>query len=363
MSSRRAASSGISQLSRLSALAALLGVLSPACASSTTQSGGAAGSSDGKSGAAGALAGSVNGGASAGAGTSSGAGTAGSNAAGAFGAGTGGQGAAGASAGAGTLSGGAAGVASGGASGAALGGASNAGSSSAGDGAGGTAHAGKWKIMPLGDSTTAATCVRARLWQRLSAANKTNVDFVGTEKSTGCSDSVPANFDQDNEGHSCYIVSNLVNVGAKPSCANLDYASNSTDLAKWFDGQMPDIVLMHFGTNDVWNGYAPEMILPAYKAVLDKLRMQNPRLKLFVAQIIPLKPDAGKNYDLIVRTLNAAIPKWASDNATSASPIVVVDQFTNYDVATDNQPDGVHPNPTGSDKIAKNWFDAIQALL
>jgi lysophospholipase L1-like esterase len=337
-------------------------VLSPACSTSSTQTGGTAGSSDGKSGAAGAIAGSANRGASAGADTSSGAGTAGSNAAGASGAGTGGQGAAGASAEAGTLSGGAAGAASGGASGAAPG-ASSAGSSSAGSGAGGTAQAGKWKIMPLGDSTTAATCVRARLWQRLSAANKTNVDFVGTEKSTGCSDSVPANFDQDNEGHSCYIVSNLVNVGAKPSCANPDYASNSTDLAKWFDGQMPDIVLMHFGTNDVWNGYAPEMILPAYKAVLDKLRMQNPRLKLFVAQIIPLKPDAGKNYDLIVRTLNAAIPKWASDNATGSSPIVVVDQFTNYDVATDNQADGVHPNPTGSDKIAKNWFDAIQALL
>jgi lysophospholipase L1-like esterase len=64
-----------------------------------------------------------------------------------------------------------------------------------------------------------------------------------------------------------------------------------------------------------------------------------------------------------VSTLNAAIPKWASDNSTSASPIVVVDQFTNYVVATDNQADGVHPNPTGSDKIAKNWFNAIQGLL
>ena len=85
--------------------------------------------------------------------------------------------------------------------------------------------------------------------------------------------------------------------------------------------------------------------------------------KLFVAQITPLKPDTSKDHDTIVRTLNSAVPAWATANSTSASPIVVVDQFAGYNVATDNQADGVHPNPTGSDKIAKHWFDAIQGLL
>lgn len=217
--------------------------------------------------------------------------------------------------------------------------------------------------MPLGDSTTAAVCYRAKLWQKLSAAGKTNIDFVGTEKSVGCSSSVQTDFDQDNEGHSCYIVSNVINLGAKPSCAGVDYKSDSTDLARWFDSQMPDIVLMHFGTNDAWNGYGPNQILAAYKAIIDKLRTRNPNVKLFVAQIIPLQPDGGKDYDAIVKALNSAIPQWASDNNQAASPIVVVDQFTGYVVATDNQADGVHPNTTGSDKIAQKWFDAISGLL
>jgi len=46
-----------------------------------------------------------------------------------------------------------------------------------------------------------------------STAGKTNIDFVGTERSVSCSDAVAANFDQDNEGHSCYIVSNIIKPG------------------------------------------------------------------------------------------------------------------------------------------------------
>ena len=65
----------------------------------------------------------------------------------------------------------------------------------AGGSGGSVAHVGPWKIMPLGDSTTAAVCYRAKLWQKLQTAGKTNIDFVGTEKSVGCSDAVPANFD------------------------------------------------------------------------------------------------------------------------------------------------------------------------
>ena len=250
-----------------------------------------------------------------------------------------------------------------GSGGAAAGTGASGGAAAGGGSGGGAAHVGAWKIMPLGDSTTASVCYRPKLWGKLTTAGKTNIDFVGTEKGVSCSDPAPANFDPDNEGHPCYIVSNLVNLGNKPTCSNEDFMADSTDLARWFDSQSPDIVLMHFGTNDVWNGYGPTQILMAYTAILDKLRSRNANVKLFVAQIIPLKPDASKDYDALAKALNSAIPGWATSNSTAASPIVVVDQFTGYVVATDNQSDGVHPNPTGSDKIAQKWFDAIQALL
>jgi len=55
-----------------------------------------------------------------------------------------------------------------------------------------------------GDFDHGCRVLPRELWQKLTAAGKTNIDFVGTERSVSCSDAVAANFDQDNEGHSCY---------------------------------------------------------------------------------------------------------------------------------------------------------------
>jgi hypothetical protein len=54
------------------------------------------------------------------------------------------------------------------------------------------------RITPLGDSITAGpSCWRALLWDRLQQTGYTNIDFVGTQSSGGCT--VP--FDTDHEGH------------------------------------------------------------------------------------------------------------------------------------------------------------------
>ena len=60
--------------------------------------------------------------------------------------------------------------------------------------------------------------------------------------------------------------------------------SDSRDLATWFDGKPADIVLMHFGTNDVWNNIAPATILQAYTTILGRLRGANPNVRVLVAQ-------------------------------------------------------------------------------
>jgi mannan endo-1,4-beta-mannosidase len=56
------------------------------------------------------------------------------------------------------------------------------------------------------------------------------------------------------------------------------------------------------------------------------------------------------------------IPGWASTNSTAASPITVVDQATGFNPSTDTG-DGVHPNTTGSQKIATRWFNALMPLV
>ncbi|HEY5052515.1 MAG TPA: GDSL-type esterase/lipase family protein, partial [Solirubrobacterales bacterium] len=220
------------------------------------------------------------------------------------------------------------------------------------------------RIMPLGDSTTSSICYRSHLWQMLQDAGHTQFDFIGTRKGDpGCSFT---GYDQDNEGHGGYIVTDVLKATStgRPSGADPTdlFDSSAKDLATWFDGHPADAVLMHFGTNDVWNSFSPQNILNAYTAILTRLRANNPNVHMLVAQITPLNPSGCGGCLSGVQDLNAAIPDWATQNSTAASPVTVVDQATGFDVATDTV-DGVHATDAGSIKIATNWYNALVPLL
>jgi len=226
------------------------------------------------------------------------------------------------------------------------------------------------RIMPLGDSTTASICYRSYLWQMLTGAGDTQFDFVGTRRGNpGCTFSA---YDQDNEGHGGYVVSDLLKAagtGVRPGGADSTdpFVSDARDLETWFDGHPADVVIMHFGTNDVWNS-APvtsqrlQTILMAYDAILARLRANNANVRLFVAQITPLAPAACTACTANARALDDLIPAWAAANTRPDSPVSVVDQFTGFDPATDTV-DGVHSNNSGSMKIATNWFRALTPLF
>jgi lysophospholipase L1-like esterase len=221
--------------------------------------------------------------------------------------------------------------------------------------AGFTKLTGKVKIMPLGDSITATTCWRARLWERLVQGGRTNFDFVGTQVSTiDCNDTT---YDPDNEGHSGYLVGNLEPGG-----------QSAGELDQWLSANTPDVVLMHFGTNDVWWNLTTSSILDAYTFVLGELRQHNPKVVLLIAKIIPMaptNPDGGPNCPTCepgVEALDAAIDGWAAAHTTATSPILVVDQWTGFDAVADTR-DGVHPNDSGSVKMAARWYGALVQLF
>ena len=243
-------------------------------------------------------------------------------------------------------------------------GAGGRGGTTGGGGAGGALT--NPRIMPLGDSTTASVCYRALLWQMLQSAGKT-FNFVGTRNGDpGCGVS---GYDRDNEGHGGYIVTDVLKAagtGVRPSGGDASdpFVSDARDLATWFDGKPADIVLLHFATNDVWNNKSPSEILSAYTTILGRLRGANPNVRVMVAQIIPLQPSGCNDCTTRAQNLNAQIPGWATTNSTAASPISVVDQFTGFNPAQgQDTSDGVHPNTSGSMKIAKKWFDALSPMF
>jgi lysophospholipase L1-like esterase len=209
----------------------------------------------------------------------------------------------------------------------------------------GIAQAAPVKIMPLGDSITGSPgCWRALLWNMLQNAGYTNIHFVGTLPPQGCG--IP--YDGNNEGHGGALATGIVSQNLLPG---------------WLAATNPDIVMMHLGTNDVWNGsFTTAQILAAYTTLVQQMRANNPAMKILVAQIIPMNPSGCSYCAQGVVNLDAAIPAWATSLTTAQSPIVVVNQWTGFNDATDTV-DGVHPNDAGNQKIASKWYPALTQFL
>lgn len=200
------------------------------------------------------------------------------------------------------------------------------------------------RVMPLGDSITGSPgCWRAVLWNRLRTAGYTGVDFVGTLGPQGCG----VDHDGDNEGHGGELVTNVADQNLLPARLR---------------ATLPDVVLMHFGTNDVWSDISPDRILAAYTKLVEQMRASNPDMRVLVAQIIPMNPSTCAACAQRVVDLNARIPAWARTTSTDRSPVTVVDQWTGFSTAADTY-DGVHPDASGDDKIAARWFPALADVL
>lgn len=227
-----------------------------------------------------------------------------------------------------------------------------------------------WRIMAFGDSITGTTCYPQLLSQKLKDAGHTSFELIGSIlNNQACPVGSTNAPNVMTEGHSGYIL----------SCLTGDYTSNCSskgmpsELTTWLAAKPPpDVVLMHFGTNDAWNSVPTNTIITAYTHVLASLRGANPNVVVFVAQILPMHPDGCTDATSScpnngVMALNAAIPAWATGASTSASPVHVVDIYaavgdeTAYVPNSDLTSDGVHPNPKGSAPIAQAWLDALTA--
>lgn len=207
--------------------------------------------------------------------------------------------------------------------------------------------------MPLGDSITGTSCYPQQLSKKLRDARYTNFEFVGTVLNNQACNGAP---NVQSEGHGGYLVRDLANGGSKAG-----------ELVSWFRMGRPDVVLMHFGTNDVWNAVPTQTILDAYGAVIDAARAENASVIVLLAQIIPMNPSGCGECESRVVALNAAIPDFAARKSTPASPIHVIDLHSVFDPAafTSGSPDtsdGVHPTPAGAQKMTDAWYAALIGL-
>jgi lysophospholipase L1-like esterase len=160
---------------------------------------------------------------------------------------------------------------------------------------------------------------------------------------------------QNTEGHGGYLVTYLTT--ASPAQSG---KGSLTELNTW-TATATDVVLVHFGTNDVWNNIAPATIVSAYEFVIGKYRAKNPNVIFFVSKIISMNPSGCSDCATRVSNLDALITStWATSNSTATSPVYIVDHSTAISTATDSA-DGVHPNVNGAQKMATVTYNALIA--
>lgn len=218
------------------------------------------------------------------------------------------------------------------------------------------------RIMPLGDSITHGgqghAGWRYPLWFLL--AGQGPIDFVGSQSTVFPNDG-PANpnpgfypdyyttFDRDHEGR---------------------WARRTDQIEALIYGttlnSRPDMTLIHLGTNDIgqWGAAGVTNAQANLPRIISHVRAVRPASVIMIAKIIPIAP--GNRYFVMgthIPALHQAMEQVAAAESTPASPVLVVDLHTGYDLANDMQVDGLHPDVSGEERMAASWLPAVLANL
>lgn len=204
--------------------------------------------------------------------------------------------------------------------------------------------------MPLGNSITQGDMhhrtYRYHLWKMLRK-NGYDVDFVGTVHTNFNGVNSTQDFDQDHEGHSGWRADQVLN-GIPGQRKLSDFVHDTS----------PDIVLMHLGSNDIFQGEPVDQIITELKDIIMNLRSSNADIIVLIAQILPV---ADRVVSERIMLLNRAIAELPASMGLP-SQLIVVNQFDGFDPYKDTY-DGVHPNGPGEKKMADKWYKALQPVM
>ncbi|HEV8608159.1 MAG TPA: GDSL-type esterase/lipase family protein [Tepidisphaeraceae bacterium] len=201
-------------------------------------------------------------------------------------------------------------------------------------------------IMPVGDSITEGlgghSSYRRDLYRSLEDTGYA-IDFVGTRNGVrpGTGDPAQWDFDMDHQG--------VFGQRADQLLSGLDAPLNS---------EMPDIVLLDIGINDISMGQSTDSTAAEIGQIIDKMRAHNPGMIILLALLSP----SSKVADSLIVEMNDKITALAAAKNTTFSPIVLVDLHTGFDPAVDTY-DGIHPTPDAEARQAQLWFEALQTVL
>lgn len=208
------------------------------------------------------------------------------------------------------------------------------------------------RVMPLGDSVTKGegdpdlNGYRGALFESLTASGH-YVDFVG-ELQNGTA------ADPDHEGHE----------GWRAHIA--DGRSVWDNVYGWLTATPADIVLLHVGTNDIFDGQPVAEIAAEIEGTLDEIdRWEvdtgNP-VHVVMALLINREDPTRPELTTETTALNGLLAGMAAARIAAGDSMTVVD-MENALTYPDDLSDGVHPNPGGYAKMAAVWLPAVEDAI
>lgn len=219
--------------------------------------------------------------------------------------------------------------------------------------------------MCIGNSITQSDkghySYRYHLWKMLVDA-ELDFDFVGTQQNN--KDGNPAwpaykelTFDSSHEGHWGWSIEQALNGHPNDKEAG--------KLEDWLKNYTPDVVLLHFGTNDMFRNHPLPETLTKLRRLVALLRGDNPNVIIFMAKLIPAYDQkVGLQAAFNIGRFNNEIPALVQELHTQESPVILIDQHHNFDPFPGKDSyDGVHPNESGEKKMAGKWFNALQPYV
>jgi hypothetical protein len=138
----------------------------------------------------------------------------------------------------------------------------------------------------------------------------------------------------------------------------------------WTSGRLavvkPDVILIMLGANDVDQAIdlanAPARLTALVQTIYAQPGVGNPTI--FLASITPNRTTVPPDPDNVA-AFNAAIPGVVTALQAQGKDVRYVDQFTPIEsaYAANMMGDNLHPNATGNNTMAQQWFNAIALVV
>jgi lysophospholipase L1-like esterase len=127
----------------------------------------------------------------------------------------------------------------------------------------------------------------------------------------------------------------------------------------------PDVILLLIGANDIGHGRNPGCVATNDMPVLlDHIFAKAPAVNVIIGKITSLTNGSWGygNYCTNVPIYNAALQEMVNARRAAGQNVFLADCFSAVDIGTGFQGDHVHPNASGFNSLAHEWFKNLQAI-